>query len=303
MSAPPHRAGGPVAIRGFLVQTLVALLDAVTAEPPFTEITLEPASRRNEAHSERPDDAGEKREGSQSLLTSAATEMESCRAVSERAAQTLKWAEQNKLSLLTIALDHLTLGRAALYAAILERSAALRAAATPNNPTAADSSDAFLPAEAAAGHRPALQALQTARRELDAAVAGLRRDGQQFPLVTSLLTRAWLRFLTGAHTGPESAQEDVDEAWEIAERGPMKLFLADIHLYRARLFGMSNDEFRTANKELKYPWGSPAADLAAAEKIIRHETAYKNPDGKEITARYARRDVELTDAKQATLGE
>ncbi|MGV8934875.1 MAG: hypothetical protein ACOH1I_09635 [Gallionellaceae bacterium] len=35
--------GGPVAIRGYLVQTLVALLDIAQAEPPFTEITLEPA--------------------------------------------------------------------------------------------------------------------------------------------------------------------------------------------------------------------------------------------------------------------
>src|SRR4030095_3768531 len=43
-------------------------------------------------------------------------------AVSQRAAQTLKWAEQNRAALLTIALDHLTLGRAALYVAILEHS-------------------------------------------------------------------------------------------------------------------------------------------------------------------------------------
>ncbi len=35
--------GGPVAIRGYLVQTLVALLDIAQAEPPFNEITLEPA--------------------------------------------------------------------------------------------------------------------------------------------------------------------------------------------------------------------------------------------------------------------
>jgi hypothetical protein len=29
---------------------------------------------------------------------------------------------------------------------------------------------------------------------------------------------------------------DLDEAHEIAERGPMPLHLADVHLYRARLF-------------------------------------------------------------------
>jgi hypothetical protein len=45
-----------------------------------------------------------------------------CRAVTERAAQTLKWALDNKAGPrpLPIALDHLTLGRAALYATILE---------------------------------------------------------------------------------------------------------------------------------------------------------------------------------------
>ena len=47
-----------------------------------------------------------------------------------------------------------------------------------------------------------------------------------------------LLFLTGARTGRDSAQADLDEAWEIAERGPMRLFLADIHLHRARLFGL-----------------------------------------------------------------
>jgi hypothetical protein len=45
--------------------------------------------------------------------------LESCHAVSERAAQTIKIAESNNL-LLDIALNRLTLGRAALYAAVLE---------------------------------------------------------------------------------------------------------------------------------------------------------------------------------------
>ena len=41
------------------------------------------------------------------------------RDVSQRATQTLKWVTDGKLGLLMIALDHLTLGRAALYAAVL----------------------------------------------------------------------------------------------------------------------------------------------------------------------------------------
>ena len=161
-------------------------------------------------------------------------------AVCDRAAQTLKIAEQH-LDLLEIALDHLTLARAALYAAVLEGSS-----------------------------------LDPCHAPLQHTVDGLRRAGTQDYLPRGLLTRAWLRFLEGNRTGPESAQSDLKEAWEIAERGPMKLFMADIHLHRARLF------FR----EAEYPWGSPAADLAAARGLIEQ-------------CGYGRRKEELEDAEAA----
>jgi hypothetical protein len=35
---------------------------------------------------------------------------------------------------------------------------------------------------------------------------------------------------------PDEARRILDEAQQIAERGPMPLYLADIHLHRARLF-------------------------------------------------------------------
>ena len=123
--------------------------------------------------------------------------------------------------------------------------------------------------------------------EIEQAVNGLRRAGQQDELPRGLLIRAWLCFLTGACTGPESAQADLDEAWEIAERGPMKLFLADIHLHRDRLFGAGVSRLGSGEK---YPWESPAADLADAEKLI-------NACGSH------RRDEELADAKRAILGK
>ncbi len=124
------------------------------------------------------------------------------------------------------------------------------------------------------------------RLEIEQAVSGLRRAGDQAFIPFGLLTRAWLRFLTGARTGPGSAQEDLDEAWEIAERGPMKLFMADIHLHRARLF------FR----EPEYPWNKnpdgtprgPKDDLAAARKLIE-------------VCGYGRRKEELEDA-EAVIG-
>jgi hypothetical protein len=182
-----------------------------------------------------------------------------CRSVSERAARTLKWAEGNNVALLDIALNHLTLGRAELYAAILESRSRREESAPP------------LPAS-----QPGLA---SAAREIDHAVSGLRRAGAQHHLPRGLLTRAWLRSLTGRATGPDSAQSDLDEAWEIAERGPMPLFLADIHLYRARLF----------HRDKPYPWQSPQHDLAEARRLI-----FKHV--------YLRRKEELEDAEGFILG-
>jgi len=212
--------------------------------------------------------------------------IESCRIIFQRAAQTLKWVTKENW-LLDIALDHLTLSRAALYAAILEGGdGALRRPRTvpARNPAA-------LSSRAGSSQRddPTWNEFETARRELDVAVSGLRQASTQHMIPFGLLTRAWLRFLTGARTDPDSAQEDLDEAWEIAERGSMKLHMADIHLYRARLFGRPRAEGTGQKSEVseeEYPWESPAADLAAAEKLI-------NDCG------YHRRDEELADAKAA----
>jgi hypothetical protein len=186
-----------------------------------------------------------------------------CRTVAERAAKMFEWRLPID-PLLDIALDHLTLGRAALHTAILESRGRREESAPPP-----------------AASQPCLASAATA---IDHAVSGLRRAGTQDILPRGLLTRAWLRSLAGRATGPDSAQSDLDEAWEIAERGPMRLFLADIHLYRARLF------FR----EAEYPWNKnpdgtprgPQDDLAAAERLI-------NKCG------YHRRDEELADAKDA----
>lgn len=178
--------------------------------------------------------------------------IEACREVSQRAAKMFEWRVPSD-TLLDIALDHLTLGRAALYAAILEPSA-----------------------------------IRDAQASIESAVTGFRRAGTTHYLPRALLTRAWLRSLTGVPVGPDSAQEDLDEAWEIAERGAMKLHQADIHLYRARLFGLRNADggWRSG---VEYPWESPEHDLAEAERLI-------NACG------YHRRDEELADAKRAILG-
>ncbi len=214
-------------------------------------------------------ETGTPREESPSDGLKPETTLASCRAVSQRAVQTLKWMQAySGAPLLDIALDHLTLGRAALYEAILSRSGGVP---PPNEDER---------------RQDAASPWATACRELDAAVSGLRRAGQQDELPRALLTRAWLRFLTGSAGSPqaaqESAQEDLDEAWEIAERGPMPLFMADIHLQRARLFGNPKSEARNP----KYPWQSPQDDLAAARRLI-------------VKCGYWRRKEELEDAEAA----
>jgi tetratricopeptide (TPR) repeat protein len=156
-----------------------------------------------------------------------------CDAVAARAARTLEQAEESNVRHLDIALDHLTLGRSALYAAIL---------GSPRS------------------HLP------TAALHVTAAVDGLRRAGRQDQLPRALLTRALLCSLTGARTSASSPAADLDEAWEIAERGPMPLLLADIHLHRSRLFSAVKP----------YPWVTgadggtrgPCEDLAEARALI-----------------------------------
>jgi tetratricopeptide (TPR) repeat protein len=160
-----------------------------------------------------------------------------CREVAQRASQSIEIAERQGW-LLDIALDHLTFGRAALYQGVLTDSKTDQA-----------------------------EPLQSAREELATAVDGLRRAGTFHHVPIALLSRAWLRFLDGNRDG---AQADLDEAWQIAERGPMRLLIANVHLHRARLF----------HAVTPYPWKRAEDDLAGARKLIEE-------------CGYHRRDIEL----------
>ena len=61
---------------------------------------------------------------------------------------------------------------------------------------------------------------------------GLRRAGHQDEIPRGLLARAALHRVAG-DTG--AARRDLDEAMEIAGRGPMRLYQTDAHLEYARL--------------------------------------------------------------------
>ena len=123
--------------------------------------------------------------------------------VERRAEETLDWATKNPgASLLDIALHHLTLARARLYRALLSAASATQVAGP--------------------------------QFEITTALTKLRQANSVSHLPNALLT-------SGLHAAtfagqPDEARRFLDEAELIAERGPMPLYLADVHLHRARLF-------------------------------------------------------------------
>ena len=121
-----------------------------------------------------------------------------CREVRDRAIQTLEWAEKSGLSLLAVALDRLSLGRAHTLEA----------------------------------QRDGTGDFSQAADHLEHAVDGLRRAGTQDHLPRGLVARAALhRVRSDFH----SAQRDLDEAMSTAQRGGMRLHEADSHMEFARL--------------------------------------------------------------------
>jgi hypothetical protein len=165
-----------------------------------------------------------------------------CQAVAQRAAQTLAWMNRDSHApVLTIALDHLTLARCALYQHWL------------GQPSSNDDT-------------PAQAALATARLHADKAVNGMRAAGTQNHLPRGLLTRACILHSQGQ---PEAAERDLAEAQRIAQRGGMKLHLADVHLTRARLFGRPQ-ELAPARKLIEAcGYGRRLAELEMAEAVLQ----------------------------------
>jgi len=124
--------------------------------------------------------------------------------------------------------------------------------------------------------------IERAREQLIAAVDGLRRAGTMDHLPRGLLSRAWLRFLegdpsTGSTSSPQAGsgqaldgvRADLDEAWEIAERGPMRLHMADIHLYRARLFHDKESPAKAAQLIKQCGYWRRKEELADAEEAAK----------------------------------
>jgi len=163
--------------------------------------------------------------------------------------------EQPNDSLLDIALDRPTLARAALYRALLAPNQEIR------NPESRSRSGA----EQTKSIHPRPRRPPQIRRR--------RRP----PL--ALLTAALHAHLRG---DAAAASRALAEAQQIAERGPMPRYLADVHLHRARLVGMTNAEGRM----IDWPGIDPKAELAKARTLIEKHG-------------YWRRREELEDAEAA----
>jgi len=174
---------------------------------------------------------------------------EACLEVIERLGQIFSWTTRSQ-GLLSVSLDHLALARAQFYRAQF-------------------SDQSF-----------------TVSNHLDSAISIAlikSREAKQLDhLPLALLTAGFFHGTLGENL--EEAERLLEEAQQIAERGPMPLYLADVHLHRARLFGrLPKDE-----RESKFPDIDPKAELAEARRLIENHG-------------YSRRKEELEDAEAATV--
>jgi tetratricopeptide (TPR) repeat protein len=153
-----------------------------------------------------------------------------CAEVAKRGRKMFEWRVPGD-PLLDIALDHLTLARCALYSDLLQ------------------------------GLPPG----EEARLQCEAASSGLRAAGTIDHLPRALLTRAWLRHAARDLPG---AQGDLEEAYQIASRGGMKLHLADIALTRARLFRDRNQLQLARKLIMECGYGRRLPELEDAERSL-----------------------------------
>jgi tetratricopeptide (TPR) repeat protein len=96
----------------------------------------------------------------------------------------------------------------------------------------------------------------SASRWLNRGLDRLRTAETVYLQPLGFMARARARIHAGEPT--DDARSDLERAFEIADRGAMRLCLADIYLCRVELF----------HAVQPYPWDRPAADLRAAEKLI-----------------------------------
>jgi len=187
--------------------------------------------------------------------------------VMERAKTTIKWVR----NLLSIALDSLSIGRALMLS------------------TLQNSSDVPLPTQR--------ENLSSAQQHLDLAVDGLREAGHQQYLPLGLLARAALYRHTQQFT---QAWTDLDEAWEIAEYGEMRLHQTDYYLEAARNIKSQLSVRETDEAHSPYTIIEEGAEveLSKAEMEKRYRLFISKAEQLINETSYHRRDDELAELKQ-----
>ena len=188
----------------------------------------------------------------------------------ERANQTLKWVAANG-HLLSIGMDTLNIGRAALGQSL----SSFEASST----------------------------LFSVHDRIDHAISGLRAAGADHQLPKGLLARAVLRRSVGDWG---AAASDLDEVNEIAELGPLKLYLCDMALECARLAFAQVEAFAPLNGMLEKD-NPPKPEVPTPEKIAElkaeAEKQIKIADDYIQSCGYHRRDEELAELKDVLAGK
>ena len=136
---------------------------------------------------------------------------------------------------------------------------------------------------------------RTAHARLDEAVDGLRAAGaNRIMSPRGLLARAAFRRSVGDWDG---AARDLDEVEEIAEPGPMRLFLCDMALERARLAFARSEAFAPLNGLIDDSPPKPERPSAAERKRLHDEAAKQLAIAADYIAKcgYHRRDEELAE--------
>jgi tetratricopeptide (TPR) repeat protein len=195
-------------------------------------------------------------------------------AVSQRAEQALQWETAAQMSLLGIALDELSLGRAALA----------------------------LSSCGALDHADAGRAAVAARQRLDRAAADLRAAERNDYIPACLLARAALHRALGDWDG---AARDLDEVEEIAAPGPMRLYLCDMALGRARLALARCEAFAPLNGLVDDSPPQPEPPSPAERDRLHAEAAEQLRIAADYieSCGYHRRDEELAELQAVLRGE
>jgi hypothetical protein len=196
-------------------------------------------------------------------------------AARDRSAQTLLWARAQQF-LLSIALDTLMLGRAHLALALQSH------------------------AKNASRDETRVHA-HIAPPKLDEAVEHLRASERNDQIPHGLLARAAFRRAIGDW---EDAARDLGEAEEIAEPGPMRLFLCDIALEEARLALTRREAFAPLNGLVEPSPPPPVLPDPDAAMSLKEEAREQLDIARKLIAEcgYHRRDEELAELDAVIAG-